>query len=104
MDTRPRLVALVCNCAGSVPLVRRFLSTSHHPSPFSVPIYKGDEAKRLAQAYPDILAHISQYSSYAILLGTTSTPATQEYVWADINLRHSQQIKGKVIVETFAQY
>lgn len=98
------LVALVCNCAGSVPLVRRFLSDSHHPDPFSVPLYKGDEAKRYVDAHNwgDISAHIANHSAYAILVGATAQTDSDYHVWADINLRASQRITAKVIVEEFA--
>lgn len=95
------LVAVVCGCHGAEPLVRNFLSSHHHPDPFSVHIYKAEEGKSWVKK--NNLSYIETYldsrSTYAIIVGWDSP---ENIHWADINNAHADRLlKAEVIVDKF---
>ena len=96
------IIALTCGCHGAEPLVRQFLSSNHHPSPFSAKIYKNEEAKGWANKNNllDISSYINSRSTYALIVGWGKEKKVH---WADINNSYpDQQMKAQVIVEKFA--
>ena len=96
------LTALACNCSSSVPLIRQFLSSRHHPDPFSVPLLKGEEAKGWVNKHnlTQIQAHLNRHSSFAIIVGWDNP---ENVHFADIALSSPQEnLKAQSIVETFA--
>lgn len=96
------IIALTCSCHGAEPLVRRFLSSQHHPDPFSVKIYKAEEAKGWASKnnLTDIENYLKTRSSYALIAGWGPDKKVH---WADIqNSYPTEKIKAQAIVEKFA--
>lgn len=96
------LVVLACNCANSLPMARSFLSSHHHPNPFSVPVYRGEEAKGWAKKnnLSDISAYLSKQSSYVIFAGWDKS---KRVFWADINLPSPKEsIKADSLISRFA--
>lgn len=96
------IVALTCACHSAEPLVRRFLSSQHHPDPFSVKIYKNEEAKGWIgkNNLTDISNYLRTRSSYAIIAGWGEDKVVH---WADIqNSYPAEKIKAEAIVEKFA--
>ncbi len=96
------IVALTCACHSAEPLVRRFLSSHHHPDPFSVKIYKNEEAKGWISKnnLTDISNYLRARSSYAIIAGWGEDKRVR---WADIQSSYpAEKIKAEAIVEKFA--
>lgn len=96
------LVALICNCHSAPGLVRQFLASQHHPDPFSVRLYRGEEARAFASKHglEDILGYLKNRSSYAILLGWSKDSSVLS--WADINHSNPHEIiKAETIVARF---
>lgn len=95
------LVALTCGCSGSQPLVRSFLSSRHHPDPFSVRIYQKEEALGWANKnnLTPLASYIGSMSTYAIIVGWDSPTNIH---WADINNPSpDQKMKAEAIVDKF---
>ena len=96
------LVALSCACHSAEPLIRRFLTSMHHPDPFSVKIYKAEEAKGWVSKnnLTDIENYLKTRSSYALIAGWGPDKRVH---WADIqNSYPAEKIKAQAIVEKFA--
>ena len=96
------IIFLACSCHNSDSLVRRFLSSNHHPDPFSVKIYKAEEAKGWANKnnITDLQNYLANRSSYAIVVGWGEDKRIH---WADIqNSYPAEKIKAQAIVEKFA--
>lgn len=97
------LIALSCSCHGSIPLIRQFLSSQHHPDPFSVKILQDADAKGWVNKnnLSDIQAYLAMRNSYAIIAGWGRDKKVH---WADINNQNAQQqLKAQAIVERFGQ-
>lgn len=96
------IIALSCACHSAEPLIRRFLSSHHHPDPFSVKIYKAEEAKSWVNKnnITDIQNYLKTRSSYALIVGWGEN---KQIHWADIqNSYPPEKIKAQAIVEKFA--
>lgn len=96
------IIALTCACHSAEPLVRRFLSSMHHPNPFDVKIYKAEEARGWVNKnnITDIANYLKTRSSYALIVGWGKDKKVH---WADIqNSYPAEKIKAEAIVEKFA--
>ena len=96
------IIFLSCACHSAEPLIRRFLTSMHHPAPFSVKIYKDEEAKGWVRKHEltDIDNFLRTRSSYAIIVGWG---ADKRIHWADIqNSYPAEKIKAQAIAEKFA--
>lgn len=96
------IIGLICSCHNSTSVIRNFLSSHGHPDPFSVKLYKGEEAKAWVNKnnISDIQNYLAMHSSFAILVGWGEN---KQIHWADINSNYlPERIKGEAIVERFA--
>ena len=97
-----RLIGLICDCGSSLPLFRQFLQGHQFPDYMKVPVYRGNEARRVADNLRDesLSLYLSVRSTFVIIALLTGDPQAPTVEWVDINnAKLPQQLEAKALLE-----